>query len=284
MSRIKLKCFDKLVIIYMLITAIYMMIGINYLENSLTHFVVRLLVFCIILFISMVRSETRVWLFFRNFYPLLLISYFYNETAFLNNILFENIDPFLYKSEELLLGFHPSISFAYAFPSKWYSELMHFGYFSYYLMAFGTLLLFYFNRNQEFGKVMFIILASFFIYYLIFSIIPSIGPQFYLPAEDQKVPEGFIFQKIMRFILTHAESETAAFPSSHVGMAIIYLIILFKDFKRYFYILIPFTLILIFSTVYIKAHYAIDVIAGLISAPIVFKLAKTTRLKVMFCK
>lgn len=77
----------------------------------------------------------------------------------------------------------------------------------------------------------------------------------------------------MQIILTYAESETGAFPSSHVGMAIIYLIILKDSFKNYFLVLIPFVFILMLSTIYLKAHYAIDVFAGIISAPVIYLIS-----------
>ena len=42
--------------------------------------------------------------------------------------------------------------------------------------------------------------------------------------------------------------------------------------KKLFWIYIPFSILLLFSTVYIKAHYVVDVLAGLLSAPIVLSL------------
>jgi membrane-associated phospholipid phosphatase len=48
----------------------------------------------------------------------------------------------------------------------------------------------------------------------------------------------------------------------------------YKISKKIFVILLIIGFILIFSTVYIRAHYVIDVIAGIISAPFVYFLAK----------
>jgi PAP2 superfamily domain protein len=40
--------------------------------------------------------------------------------------------------------------------------------------------------------------------------------------------------------------------------------------RRLFYILLPFFVLMFFSTVYIMAHYAIDAIAGLITGVLLY--------------
>ena len=60
------------------------------------------------------------------------------------------------------------------------------------------------------------------------------------------------------------ERPTAAFPSSHVGISTLIFILILK-IRRYifFSMLFPIYLALVAATVYIQAHYVIDVIAGL---------------------
>ena len=204
-------------------------------------------------------------MFFRNFYPLLFLGFFYSETDYYNNLIFENFDHALVNIENLLFSTQPSLQFSELISNKWFSELMHFGYFSYYLMIFGIPLLFYIKARDEFEKTMFITILSFCLYYLTFIVFPSIGPQFYFPVEQRIIPDGFLFQKLMDIIIAIGETQTGAFPSSHVGIVIILLIVIRKRFKNLFYVLIPFAIILIFSTVYLKAHYAIDILAGIIT-------------------
>ena len=62
------------------------------------------------------------------------------------------------------------------------------------------------------------------------------------------------------------ERPTAAFPSSHVGIATICMLLAWRTKnKMLLFILLPFYVFLCMATVYIQAHYAIDVIAGLIT-------------------
>jgi membrane-associated phospholipid phosphatase len=69
------------------------------------------------------------------------------------------------------------------------------------------------------------------------------------------------------------ERPTAAFPSSHVGMSTILMILAFRANKYLFACLIPFYLLLCGATVYIQAHYLIDSIAGFISAFMIYVVA-----------
>lgn len=56
------------------------------------------------------------------------------------------------------------------------------GYFAYYPMI-GIVTIYYFLfRFEWFEKVSFVLVTSFFIYYLIYILVPVAGPQFYFPA------------------------------------------------------------------------------------------------------
>jgi len=262
----RIKPFDIVIILFCLLSGIYMLFGYKQLQYIYIHFLVRFLSLLIIFLL--IRTEdlnNKVLLFFRNFYPLLFLAFFYSETDYYNNLIFENFDPVLVKIEYLLFGTQLSLQFSKLIPNQWFSELMHFGYFSYYILTIGIPLLFYLKARKEFEKSMFIIIFSFCLYYIAFILFPSIGPQFYFPIEQRAVPDGYVFERIMNIIIAVAETKTGAFPSSHVGMVIIFLIIIRQHFKKHLYVLIPLTTILILSTVYIKAHYAIDIIAGILT-------------------
>ncbi|MCE8487430.1 phosphatase PAP2 family protein [Bacteroides uniformis] len=68
-------------------------------------------------------------------------------------------------------------------------------------------------------------------------------------------------------------SPTAAFPSSHVGMSTVLMIMAWRGSKRLFACLFPFYLLLCGATVYIQAHYLIDSIVGFVSAFGIYILA-----------
>jgi len=82
-----------------------------------------------------------------------------------------------------------------------------------------------------------------------------------------------IFSRAVKLVQYYGEHPTGAFPSSHVAMVVIFLYLSFMNIRWLFWIILPLFVLILMATVYIKAHYAIDVIAGLLSAPIVYYLA-----------
>ena len=72
-----------------------------------------------------------------------------------------------------------------------------------------------------------------------------------------------VFYQMVESAKAAGERPTAAFPSSHVGISTIIMLLAWRTGdRRMFFILLPFYVLLCLSTVYIQAHYAIDVLAG----------------------
>ncbi len=271
---------DKVVAIYILITAFLLFfipdksIGIT---GKLTVKIFILTGIVVLIAVDL-RHGSRFTHFLHLFYPLLLLGYAYGETALLNHIFFsKNLDPFFINLDDRIFGFQPALEFSWSFPQKWFGELMNLGYFSYYFMTVGISLIIYLYNGQYAEKAIFIIITSFFIYYLIFIIFPVVGPQFYFEPPLSDVPETGFFGNAVKAVQEAGEHPTGAFPSSHVGMALIFLWLGFKTSKTLFRILLPFVILILFATVYIKAHYAVDVIGGIMSAPVILFLSNKIR-------
>ncbi len=199
-----------------------------------------------------------------------LLSLLYKETAVFNTLLFPKIDGFLAHLDEKLFGFQPAIAFSEHFNSLFFIEIMFFGYFCYYLMPISTLLILLKKIPEKIEEFGFLFITSFLVYYLIFIFLPAEGPQFYFPFPENSIEAKGLVGTLIKIIQKNGEAPTAAFPSSHVGIAVIVLIWLYNNLKNWAKYFLPFVVLLCFSTVYIKAHYFVDVVAGIISAPIVY--------------
>jgi membrane-associated phospholipid phosphatase len=172
---------------------------------------------------------------------------------------------------------------------------MDLGYASYYPMIVLVLLFYFFARYEEFHRAAFIVLASFFLYYVIFIFVPVVGPTFYFNAVgvDQIAKGVFpdlglyfnnhqeclpspgdvngIFYHLVESAKEAGERPTAAFPSSHVGCSTVLMLLALHTKKRWIvWLLLPLYVLLCFATVYIQAHYAIDAIAGFITAVVFY--------------
>lgn len=230
---------------------------------------------------------------------LLLLPWWYSDTYELNKIL-PNLDHLFASWEQQLFGCQPALLFSEAIDNPIFAELMHLGYASYFPLI-ATVSLFYFIwRYTEFNRTVFIILASFFLYYVIFVVLPVTGPQYYYAAVGlEDIAQG-IFPNLHDYFATHSEAlsmpgnnngffyqcvasaheagerPTAAFPSSHVGVTTILLFLAWRTkSRRLFYGILPFYVLMCLATVYIRAHYAIDVIGGWVSAVIFYFLLQS---------
>ena len=272
----KLKRIDFLFFGFLFTTTILLLFSWNQTENVVDLLITRGIIFAVSLafiFLNPVLNS-KLFSFFRNIYPVIFAGYFYTETVYYNKLFFRNLDPIFINFDEAIFGFQPSLEFSKTFSSSWFAELMYLGYFSFYFIILGFIIIMYFKHKKLFVENVFKVTFSLLFFYFLFAIFPSAGPQFYFNEIERAVPmNGFIFQDIMHAIQAGAEQPTGAFPSSHVGVTVAILILARKKLPLFFKICLPLTVILILSTVYIKAHYAVDAIFGFLIAPIIVYLA-----------
>lgn len=272
----KLKKADIFFLIYISISSLLIIFSL-WGEDMLVHLLlirlgILILVFGILFFHKQVKSKLSEIL--REAYPLILSAYFYQETVNYNKLYFSNLDPYLEKADFYLFGYQPAISFSEYISNHLFSELMYFSYFTFYLLIIGFFLIYYLQKEDKLSENVFYLMASLYLFYLIFAIFPSAGPQYYFEEPQNILPSAYIFDNIMHLVQKFGEQPTGAFPSSHVGISIIILILLRKNFGNYFKIALPIVFLLILSTVYIKAHYVVDVVAGIVFAPLILFLSK----------
>ena len=243
-------------------------------------------------------APSRFAAFVRVVVQMSLLSYWYPDTFEFNRV-FPNLDHVFASVEQWLFGSQPAVGFAQRWPHLWVSEALNMGYFFYYPMILLVVLWYFLRRFDLFEKVSFVIVASFFVYYLFYIFVPVAGPQFYFPAIGFDSVEAGVFPSIGDYFNHNqellpkpdfekgffyslvegsqqvGERPTAAFPSSHVGMSTILMIMAWRGSRKLFWCLMPFYLLLCAATVYIQAHYVIDIIVGFVSAFGVYVL--TTR-------
>ncbi len=231
----------------------------------------------------------RLTLFLRIAVQMIFLSWWYPDTFELNRML-PNLDHVFASWEQSLFGCQPALLFAQKMPWNWFSELMCLSYVSYFPLMALVSLYYFLQRYSEFRLASFTILASFFSYYVIFVLLPVTGPQFYYLAVGTEQIANGVFPHAGEWFLTHAdrmaapgwtdglcyhllemthdagERPTAAFPSSHVGITtVVFLLALRTRNRRLIFTVLPFYVLMCFATVYIRAHYAIDALAGLVS-------------------
>ena len=282
---------EKVALIYSFLTTILILFLYQEMDHPLEMIGDRVLI-CTMTFVLMYLyrlAPSRFSAFVRIAIQLSLLSYWYPDTFEFNRC-FPNLDHIFASAEQWCFGGQPAVWYSEMLPEMWVSEPLNMGYFAYYPMILVVVLWYFLNRFDLFEKVAFVVVTAFFIYYLVYIFVPVAGPQFYFPAIGMDNVAAGIFPNIGDYFHHHqelipgpgyehgffynlvessqqvGERPTAAFPSSHVGMSTMLMIMAWRGSKRLFWGLFPFYFLLCNATVYIQAHYLIDAIAGFVSA------------------
>jgi membrane-associated phospholipid phosphatase len=108
---------------------------------------------------------------------------------------------------------------------------------------------------------------------LVFTFFPVAGPHYQFPVIGGHLSEGF-FYELVHLVLEDGGSKGAAFPSSHVAVAVTILLVSWRHDRLVATVLAPFVIGLTISTVYGRFHYGIDALAGVLTAVVLVILAR----------
>jgi len=290
--------FEWAMLAYTLFTMLYMAVCWKQLVDPLPMLTGRggAVLMTLLLWLLYRRWPTRLTMMLRVVGQMILLGWWYPDTYEMNRIL-PNLDHIFAGFEQSVFGCQPALTLHEQWSSPVISELLALGYVSYYPMI-GALAFYYFCcRYEQFTEAAFVILGSFFLFYIIFIFVPVAGPQYYYEAvgTDQiaqgilpdmgnyfrdnqaslPIPgvEGGFFHQLLLVAHAAGERPTAAFPSSHVGVATVLLWLAWKARScRLFFCLLPLAVLMFFATFYIQAHYVIDAIAGLLVGTVMYFL------------
>jgi membrane-associated phospholipid phosphatase len=134
------------------------------------------------------------------------------------------------------------------------------------------------RRWLEFDRFSFSILLTFYLSYFGYLLFPALGPRYFLAHFHDIQLSGKGIYHAIRDTLDGLENiQWDAFPSGHVGIALVYLHFAFRYFRRIFYVSCFVVLLLILSTVYLRYHYVVDVLGGVILYGIVMGTDRAMR-------
>jgi membrane-associated phospholipid phosphatase len=115
------------------------------------------------------------------------------------------------------------------------------------------------------------VLVCFFLGYALYVIFPAAPPRLVLVYEFKRTLTGYpqLFSNLSAraFELLPMDSR-AAFPSLHAAVSLVALIYAWRFVRPWFWALLPFALGLWASTIYLRHHYTVDLIAGWLLAPL----------------
>lgn len=211
---------------------------------------------------------------------LITVLFIFNSLgALIAGIHTTTFDACLIAVDHAIFGVHPTV-WMERLISPALSALLQFAYISYYfiLLLLGVVLIAR-GRFGEFEEALFGILLCFYLSYVGYLLVPAIGPRFtlsHLQTGDLQI-SPFI-EAIQDALNGLEKNKTDAFPSGHTAVSLMSLYYAWKEReKKLFAGLIPVVTGLIISTVYLRYHYVIDVIAGIALAGLTIALAPGLR-------
>lgn len=203
--------------------------------------------------------------FVRDAYPFLFIPYLYWELRYCARLFSNGFrDPVILRLEEALFGGQLAMTFSQALPILWLSELMHFFYATYWILLPMALAALYLRgRLAGFRELVFVELVLFFGCYLVYIFFPVAGPFYGFPRIGGELAQGPFYQ-LVHAILADGGSQGAAFPSSHVAVAVGVAWVTWRHDRRVFAFLAPLVVGLTVGTVYGRFHYGVDALSGVL--------------------
>jgi membrane-associated phospholipid phosphatase len=182
-----------------------------------------------------------------------------------------DIHPQLSAIEGWIFGGQPVLwAEAYITPAR--TEFFNTFYANFYVVAPSVVLILWFSgRTVEARTVLLGIILCFYTGYVLYVIFPAAPPRLYyasLGLFTVKLTGGPMtnFQEYLIGMMPN-HAERAAFPSLHSAVSCLSLYYSWKYCRWYFPILLVFVLGLLTSTVYLRHHWVVDLLAGMCLVP-----------------
>lgn len=252
---------DRLLLAYFAALTIAVVLRRHRVEIWLELIVLHAVVAGVIL--TLVRGRDR-WPHAHAWYPLLLPLIAFHEAAALHSLFVDDWrDRYILAFEARLFDVPPTVWLG-GWQSQSFSEMLQFGYLSYFLFLplIGGVLYMRPDKAPFYGVMAATMLAS-VICYVIYLVFPTEGPAHTLRhLHGTPVPDGPLASFVQ--VTQRAGTHGNAFPSAHVAGAIVSAIFAAKYAIRYAPLLFASLALMCVGAVYDRYHYASDIAAGLL--------------------
>ena len=207
------------------------------------------------------RRLVRLW------YPLAMVPALYRALeALVPAVHPRDWDAELALADRALFGADPA-RWLEPLSTPWLTELFQLAYVSFYAMPVAIgLALFRRHRDAEFEIAAAAIAGGFFASFLLYFVVPALGPRFHLAAALEPLPT-FEASAVTRRMLNLLEGlQRDAFPSGHAAVGLICLELARRYDRRQIAWLAPAVALMLLSAVYLRYHYVVDLVAGAVLA------------------
>ncbi|MCH8327929.1 MAG: phosphatase PAP2 family protein, partial [Candidatus Marinimicrobia bacterium] len=273
--------FDKVLLAFSLLMFVAHFLNVTNGYHYLLAALGNLFIFLMIYRITYRPPLTGIGAHLRWLYPLLLLVPLQYQVELAATIFHGGAvyDPLVRSWDKALFGPYVHRWLPDVLAGAVWREGFHLLYIAYYPLIAGSYM-FVWNRGRaqqtnlsegpdpRFLRFAFVMLASFASYLIVYILFPVIGP---LDDRFLRFHGVGLVGPIIDWLYAHAHSSGGAFPSSHVGEAVVIVLLLRPRgyWRLAFWLFIGGMTI---ATIYGSFHYAIDALAGLLSGGALYLL------------
>lgn len=172
-------------------------------------------------------------------------------------------DRILQATDLALFGTHPAVALQ-RFAHPWFTEIALYAYSAFFLWQVGLGVVLYRRGNGDFDDYVLTAVLFYVLSFASYAVNPAIGPRFALAESFSGPLSGPLIGTGLAQSFNDVPMLRDCFPSGHTGLTLLTLFwALRKRAYRFFWVMLPCALLLIFSTLYCRFHYAIDLLAAL---------------------
>jgi membrane-associated phospholipid phosphatase len=273
---------DAYHIVYLGITGAIVLANLSRVPQAGAHLLARVAIVAGIFVIvpAARRQPTSFAAVVAGFYHVPLLPWYYRETAVLHAAAWggHTFDDVVASWDLRVFGSEPSIEFPRAMPQLWFAEAMQLSYVFYYVLALGTGVLLWFrkSRPEAFERTMHAVVLTMIASCLWFVAMPVMGPQFAIAEVAMRELPGIVGKSAHTFVRM-LDEPTGAFPSTHVSLTVVFVLGLRRYAPAMLWLVLLPSVGVAASTVYVGAHYGVDVPAGLAMGVVGFLIAQRSR-------
>jgi len=153
------------------------------------------------------------------------------------------------------------------------TDAVYVAYVSYYLLPILVALLARRRGEEAYERAAFAILLCFYASFAGYLLFPTAGPRLSPQDEARLLGGGAISEGVRAFLRVAERTHLDAFPSGHTAAALVAAAVGARVAPAGAPLLLAWAAAIVFSTVYVHVHYAVDVAAGAALAAAVLVLA-----------
>ena len=225
--------------------------------------------------LALKRSSTGVWGFLRHWFGLVYLPLCYKEVPYLIAALrLQGADSTLATWDQKMWRVDP-VFWLSSMQTPALVELLQVVYSLFIPGVLGLAIVLWRRKSRaEFRYGAFMLAATFLLSYLGYLFLPARGPRLMAYAAFHPPLHGlWTFDFLQRLLDSLEGAQYDCFPSGHVAAVLVGCYIARRISPRVFYTFSTFASLITFSTVYLRYHYVIDVIAGIALAIVIMAAA-----------